>query len=103
MNLAGLPNEIPALTVANNCVSGMEAVVEAARRIALGEGSLYVTIGEESQTAMPIIVKNARLNKKTASLDKLKALLPDKLPEGVEIRDTLMMDWEMERPVMVCR
>ena len=89
MNLAGLPNEIPALTVANNCVSGMEAVVEAARRIALGEGSLYVTIGEESQTAMPIIVKNARLNKKTASLDKLKALLPDKLPEGVEIRDTL--------------
>jgi acetyl-CoA C-acetyltransferase len=89
MNLAGLPNEIPALTVSNNCVSGMEAVVEAARRIALGEGSLYITIGEESQTAMPIIVKNARLNKKTASLDKLKALLPDNLPEGVEIRDTL--------------
>jgi acetyl-CoA C-acetyltransferase len=88
-NLLGLPNEIPAVTLANNCVSGMEAVVEAARRISLGEGSLYLCIGEESQTAMPIIVKNARLNKKTASIDKLKALLPDNLPEGVEIRDTL--------------
>ncbi|MCB1142857.1 MAG: thiolase family protein [Leptospiraceae bacterium] len=89
MNLMGMPNEIPALTVANNCVSGMEATVEAARRIALGEGDLYLVLGEESQTAMPIIVKNARLNKKTATIDKLKGLLPDNLPEGVELRDTL--------------
>lgn len=89
LNLLGLPNEIPAVTLANNCVSGMEAVVEAARRIALAEGELYLAIGEESQTAMPFIVKNARLHKETAQLEKLKALLPDKLPEGVELRDTL--------------
>ncbi|HMV77031.1 MAG TPA: thiolase family protein [Leptospiraceae bacterium] len=89
MNLMGLPDEIPALTVSNNCVSGMEAVVEAARRIALGEGDLFLCIGEESQTAMPFIVKGARLNKKTATVDKLKAALPDSLPEGVELRDTL--------------
>lgn len=89
LNLLKLPNEIPAVTLANNCVSGMESVVEAARRIALGEGELYLCIGEESQTAMPFIIKNARLNKQTAQLDKLKALLPDKLPEGVEVRDTL--------------
>ncbi|MDX1959034.1 MAG: thiolase family protein [Leptospiraceae bacterium] len=88
MNLLGMPNEIPAVTVANNCVSGMEAVVEAARRIALGEGSLYLCIGEESQTSMPFIVKGARLNKKTATVDKLKATITE-LPEGVEIRDTL--------------
>jgi acetyl-CoA C-acetyltransferase len=88
-NLLGLPNEIPAVTLANNCVSGMEAVVEAARRIALGEGELFLAIGEESQTAMPFIVKNARLRKESAQLEKLKALLPDKLPEGVEVRDTL--------------
>jgi acetyl-CoA C-acetyltransferase len=88
-NLIGLPDEIPCLTVANNCVSGMEAVVESARRILLGEGELFLAIGEESQTAMPFVVKNARINKKTASLDKLKKLLPDQLPEGVELRDTL--------------
>ncbi|MBP7283769.1 MAG: thiolase family protein [Leptospiraceae bacterium] len=89
-NLIGLPNEIPCLTVSNNCVSGMEAVVESARRILLGEGELFLTIGEESQTAMPFVVKNARINKKTASLDKLKkALAESNLPEGVELRDTL--------------
>ncbi|HMV43034.1 MAG TPA: thiolase family protein [Leptospiraceae bacterium] len=89
-NLIGLPNEIPCLTVANNCVSGMEAVVESARRILLGEGELFLAIGEESQTSMPFVVKNARINKKTASLDKLKkALSESNLPEGVEVRDTL--------------
>jgi acetyl-CoA C-acetyltransferase len=89
-NLIGLPNEIPCLTVANNCVSGMESVVESARRILLGEGELFLAIGEESQTSMPFIVKNARINKKTASLDKLKkALAESTLPEGVEVRDTL--------------
>lgn len=89
-NLIGLPNEIPCLTVSNNCVSGMESVVEAARRILLGEGELFLAIGEESQTAMPFVVKNARINKKTASLDKLKkALAESTLPEGVEVRDTL--------------
>lgn len=88
-NLIGLPDEIPCITVANNCVSGMEAIAEAARRIILNEGNLFLVIGEESQTTMPFIIKNARLNKKTASLDKLYKLLPDNLPEGVEIRDTL--------------
>ncbi len=89
-NLIGLPNEIPCLTVSNNCVSGMEAVVESARRILLGEGELFLTIGEESQTAMPFVVKNARINKKTASLEKLKkAFAESNLPEGVELRDTL--------------
>ncbi|MFO1470953.1 MAG: thiolase family protein [Turneriella sp.] len=88
-NLLGLRDEIPALTVANNCVSGMDAIAEATRRIVLGEASAILVLGEESQTSMPMIVKGARLDKKTATLDKLKALLPDKLPDGVELRDTL--------------
>lgn len=88
-NLIGLRDEISCITVANNCVSGMEAVAEAARRIVLGEGEVFLAIGEESQTSMPFIIKNARLNKKTGTIDKLKKLLPDSLPEGVELRDTL--------------
>lgn len=88
-NLIGLKDEIACITVANNCVSGMEAVAEAARRITLGEGEVFLAIGEESQTSMPFVVKNARTNKKTGSLDKLKKMLPDDLPEGVELRDTL--------------
>ena len=89
-NLIGLPDETVAVTINQNCVSGMEAVAEAARRILLGEGKLFLAIGEESQSSMPFVVKNARLDKKTGSPDKLlKAIKEDALPEGVEIRDTL--------------
>ncbi|WCL50098.1 thiolase family protein [Leptospira sp. GIMC2001] len=88
-NLLGLPMEIPCITLANNCVSGLEAVAEATRRILLDEGKVFLVIGEESQTSMPFVVKNARLNKKTNSLDSLKKLLPDNLPEDVQLRDTL--------------
>ncbi len=88
-SLLGLPVEIPALTVSQNCVSAMDAVAEATRRILLGEGKLFMVIGEESQSAMPFVIKNARINKKAGNVEKLKALLPNDLPEGVEIRDTL--------------
>ncbi len=88
-NLIGLRDEVPSITVSNNCVSGLEAISEAARRIILGEGEVYLVIGEESQTDMPFIVKGARSNKKAGSLEKLQKLLPDNLPEGVELRDTL--------------
>ncbi len=88
-NKLGLRDEIPALTLAQNCVSSMEAVAEAARRITLKEGDVFLTLGQESQTGMPFIVKNARANGKTNSVDKLKKALPDNLPEGVEIQDML--------------
>ncbi len=88
-NLLNLPVETPALTVANNCVSSLEAIAEAARRIVLGEGELFLALGEESQTHIPFSIKNARNNKKTATLEKLKALLPDNLPEDVVLSDSL--------------
>lgn len=89
-NLIGLADETTAITLNQNCVSGMEAVAEASRRILLGEGQLFLTIGEESQSSMPFVVKNARLDKKTGNVDKLlKAIKEDALPAGVEIRDSL--------------
>lgn len=88
-NLLALPDEIPALTLANNCVSSLEAVADASRRIELGEGQLFLALGEESLTEMPIVIKGSRNNKKTGSLEKLVKLLPEDLPEGVRICDTL--------------
>lgn len=88
-NLLDFPVETPALTVANNCVSSLESVAEAARRIELGEGEVFLALGEESQTHIPFIIKNARNSKKAGTLEKLKKALPDDLPEGVELRDSL--------------
>ncbi len=99
--------EIPlganAVTIANNCVSGYEAIFEASRRIIMGENELIVVVGEESMSNMPIYLDGAKQNSKTANVDKLKANwadvpnMPDvKLIDGVAeglndpIRDAMM-------------
>jgi len=52
---AGVPESVPAATVHRNCASGMEAVADAARRIATGEARLVLAGGMESMSQMPIL------------------------------------------------
>ena len=58
--MAGVPKEVPAITVARNCNSGMDTIVEAWRRIQLDEGGLYLVGGVESMSNIPYIIKDAR-------------------------------------------
>ena len=58
--MAGVPKEVPALTVARNCNSGMDAIVEAWRRIQLDEGHIYLVGGVESMSNIPYTIKDAR-------------------------------------------
>lgn len=51
--LAGLPYEVPAVTVNRLCGSGLEAVADAARLIAMGEAECVVAGGVESMTRAP--------------------------------------------------
>jgi acetyl-CoA acyltransferase len=51
--LAGLPYEVPAVTVNRLCGSGLEAVADAARMIALGEADCAIAGGVESMTRAP--------------------------------------------------
>jgi acetyl-CoA acetyltransferase family protein len=51
---AGIPEPVPAATVHRNCASGMEAVADAARRIASGEGRLMLAGGMESMSQIPV-------------------------------------------------
>jgi len=51
--LAGLPFEVPAVTVNRLCGSGLEAIADAARMIALGEATCVVAGGVESMTRAP--------------------------------------------------
>jgi len=84
----GLPLESSALTVANNCVSGFEAIFEASRRILLGESELVLVGGEESMSNMPIYLKNAQHNPKTATVAKIEknwSEIPDL--EDVQVTD----------------
>src|SRR5258708_14247969 len=51
--LAGLPQSVPAVTVNRLCGSGLEAVVQAARMIRLGEADLVISGGGQSMTRPP--------------------------------------------------
>jgi len=51
--IAGLPYEIPAVTVNRLCGSGLEAVADAARMIAVGEADCAIAGGVESMTRAP--------------------------------------------------
>jgi acetyl-CoA C-acetyltransferase len=54
--LAGLPVEIPGVTVNRLCASGLEAVNQASRALRLGEGDLYLAGGVESMSRAPWVV-----------------------------------------------
>jgi acetyl-CoA acyltransferase len=59
--LAGLPTSVPGVSVNRLCASGLEAVIQAARAIALGDASVALAGGVESMTRAPYVLpKNDR-------------------------------------------
>jgi 3-oxoadipyl-CoA thiolase len=57
--LAGLPVEITGVTVNRLCGSGMEAVLQAAKAVMVGEGDVYIAGGVESMTRAPFVMPKA--------------------------------------------
>jgi acetyl-CoA acetyltransferase len=53
--LAGLPVEVPGVTVNRLCAWGLEAAVQAARQIRLGEAGLVLAGGVESMSRAPLV------------------------------------------------
>ena len=54
--LAGLPASVPGSTVNRLCGSGMDATIQAARAIRLGEASLIIAGGVESMSRAPFVI-----------------------------------------------
>ena len=57
--LAGLPKEVPGVTVNRLCGSSMDAVATAARAIKSGEADLVIAGGVESMSRAPFVVAKA--------------------------------------------
>ncbi|MGB2592308.1 MAG: 3-oxoadipyl-CoA thiolase [Candidatus Acidiferrum sp.] len=57
--LAGLPKEVPGVTVNRLCGSSMDAVATAARAIKSGEGDLIIAGGVESMSRSPFVLGKA--------------------------------------------
>lgn len=76
---AGLPMTVPATTVNNLCLSGLEAIMQADRLIATGAADVVVAGGMESMTGAPYLVRGARQGLKYGSTGFEDALDRDAL------------------------
>jgi 3-oxoadipyl-CoA thiolase len=85
--LAGLPVTVPGATVNRLCGSGMEAVIQAARAVALGDTSIAVAGGVESMSRAPWVV-----------------LKPESgLPRGPQTMHDTALGWRLINPRMAER
>src|SRR3989440_8217313 len=57
---AGVPKNVPALTVNRLCGSGFESIVQGAQRILLGEARTVLAGGMENMTQAPHVIRGAR-------------------------------------------
>ncbi len=57
---AGIPVEIPAVTIQRQCASGMQAVIFASQQLLTGDSDIVLAGGVESMSNAPYILKKAR-------------------------------------------
>jgi acetyl-CoA acyltransferase len=81
--LAGLPVEVPGVTVNRLCGSGMAAIAAAARAIAAGEADICIAGGAESMTRAPFVLPRAA----------------DPFPRDAGVADT-RLGWRLVSPLM---
>lgn len=70
---AGIPEEVPAMTVHRNCASGLEALFLAHQRLVAGQGEVFVVGGTESMSNYPLQFRPSAVGK-FAALAKAKSL-----------------------------
>lgn len=80
---AGLPMSTTAVTVNKVCLSGLDAVISAARMLKVGDAEVVVAGGQESMTNGPHLAAGVRAGAKFGSLALQDALERDGLTDPV--------------------
>jgi len=81
---AGIPMTIPATTVNKVCLSGLDAIAQAADLIRLGEYDIIVAGGMESMTNAPHILKNSRKGYKFGAVEMADSMALDGLTDAFD-------------------
>jgi acetyl-CoA C-acetyltransferase len=91
---AGIPMTTPATTVNKVCLSGLDAIAQAADLIRLGEFDVIVAGGMESMTNAPHLLKNSRKGYKYGPVEMFDSMALDGLTDAF---DGLSMGESTER------
>jgi acetyl-CoA C-acetyltransferase len=81
---AGIPMSTPATVVNKVCLSGLDAIAQAADLIRLGEYDVVVAGGMESMTNAPHVLKNSRKGYKYGAVEMIDAMAYDGLTDAFE-------------------
>ncbi|KJS52996.1 acetyl-CoA acetyltransferase [Streptomyces rubellomurinus subsp. indigoferus] len=81
---AGIPMNVPALTINKVCLSGLDAIALADQLIRAGEFDIVVAGGQESMTNAPHLLPKSREGFKYGSIAMLDAMAHDGLTDAYE-------------------
>jgi len=81
---AGIPMNVPALTINKVCLSGMDAIALADQLIRAGEFDIIVAGGQESMTNAPHLLPKSRSGYKYGAVEVLDAMAFDGLTDIFE-------------------
>ncbi|MGW6062843.1 acetyl-CoA C-acetyltransferase [Streptomyces sp. NPDC055189] len=81
---AGIPMNVPALTVNKVCLSGLDAIALADQLIRAGEFDIVVAGGQESMTNAPHLLPKSREGFKYGAVEMLDSMAYDGLTDSIE-------------------
>ncbi|MBP2584786.1 acetyl-CoA C-acetyltransferase [Streptomyces sp. PvR006] len=81
---AGIPMNVPALTINKVCLSGLDAIALADQLIRAGEFDVVVAGGQESMTNAPHLLPKSREGFKYGAIEMLDAMAYDGLTDAFE-------------------
>ncbi|MFI8851740.1 acetyl-CoA C-acetyltransferase [Streptomyces sp. 891-h] len=81
---AGIPMNVPALTVNKVCLSGLDAIALADQLVRAGEFDVVVAGGQESMTNAPHVLPKSREGYKYGALEVLDSMAHDGLTDSFE-------------------
>src|SRR5437867_4427551 len=76
---AGIPKEVPAITINKVCLSGLNAIALADQLIRAGEVEVVVAGGMESMSQAPYVVPSARWGARMGNVDLVDTMIYDGL------------------------
>ncbi len=81
---AGIGWDVPAVTINKVCLSGLAAVIDAARLIRAGEATVVVAGGQESMTNAPHVLPGSRTGWSYGSIQALDSAAHDGLTDAFD-------------------